>query len=151
MPSGRKHARASADLAGTLRPSPRPGSSFRGEMAPLFREFISKTYRNFVRGVCVCVSVCVRVALLFARAADSFQTTGLVRRCEPMIPVCVIHVTGKGNPYFHNIALTKKRCFIYLYIVSIYKKQPHTRWLENLLSKLILGNILFYSLINFTF
>lgn len=38
---------------------------------------------------------------------DSFQTTGLVRRCGPMIPVCVIqisgYVTAKGNPYLQNI------------------------------------------------
>lgn len=38
---------------------------------------------------------------------DSFQTTGLVRRCGPMIPVCVIQISGyvttKGNPYLQNI------------------------------------------------
>lgn len=63
-------------------------------MAPEFLGFISK-YCNFVRNVATRLG------------PDSFQTTGLVRRCEPMIPVCVIQISGyvtdKGNPYLQNV------------------------------------------------
>lgn len=74
--------------------APNVADVFPGKMAQQFLEFISK-YCNFVRNVATRLG------------PDSFQTTGLVRRCEPMIPVCVIqisgYVTAKGNPYLQNI------------------------------------------------
>lgn len=108
---------------------PKQANVFPGKLALQFLEFISK-YCNFVRNVATRLG------------PDSFQTTGLVRRCQPMIPVCVIqlsgYVTAKGNPYLQNTIpnkhLDKK--------LSLLFNDPYSRQCENWLPRHYFRNYL---------